>query len=636
MRTLVLILALCFAVLVVRVGEAEDRAYFGRFGFSIEGLASPVGAAFLPDGRVLIVSAFDPEIRAFTADGLVDRGWASARVVRPRIARAAGIASTRTGTVFVLDRGAPRVLVFDADATPLASFGEFGWGEGQFVQPGAIAVDDAHIYIADTGNHRIQIFTHDGVFMRAVGAYGTEVGSFIHPGGVALDAAGMMYVSDTENDRVQVLGADRSGGRAWGVRGSFRGLLASPRGIALDGDLVLVADSRNHRVQVFERTGWAVSAWGLHALLPREGEGKLETPVSVAVSWDGTRAAVCEPIENRCQVFLRLEPGEQPEQREPGEESPTTHYGPRAAAGERILFLTSPDTQSIEVYDTSRAEPILISSFGGHGPEYGRFRRITGLVYDQASRTLYVADGAARRLQTFRIDHAPGEPPRFRPTMASLIRAIDFEAYQRSTPVLRGMPVIEPGAIALSPAGDMLVADARSGGVYVFDSKFGYVHRLEQEDEEGTTAPCVSDLAVRESDGMIAVVDPIAAVVRFVRSDGELVRSVLIAGAQDGMACAPFGAAFAPDGSLYLTDEAGCRVVRVSPENGAIGGWGAAGLGRGEMWRPKGVVMDSHDRLIVLDFGNHRGQVFSLDGTFLQAFGARLFVLPTRDQRPIR
>jgi hypothetical protein len=48
------------------------------------------------------------------------------------------------------------VRVFDADGTPLETFGTPGRGRGQFDRPQDIAVKGTRIYVVDLGNHRVQ------------------------------------------------------------------------------------------------------------------------------------------------------------------------------------------------------------------------------------------------------------------------------------------------------------------------------------------------------------------------------------------------------------------------------------------------------------------------------------------------
>lgn len=49
--------------------------------------------------------------------------------------------------------------------------------------------------------------------------------------------------------------------------------------------------------------------------------------------------------------------------------------------------------------------------------------------------------------------------------------------------------------------------------------------------------------------------------------------------------------------------------------------WGSFGTGPGEFYLPKGVSVDQRGIVYVLDFGNHRGQMFTTDGVFVGIFG---------------
>jgi hypothetical protein len=60
-----------------------------------------------------------------------------------------------------------------------------------------------------------------------------------------------------------------------------------------------------------------------------------------------------------------------------------------------------------------------------------------------------------------------------------------------------------------------------------------------------------------------------------------------------------------------------------------MGSFGRGGLGRAEFEKPRGASFDARGRLVVVDWGNHRGQVLSTAGEFVQAFGSRIFVQPT-------
>src|SRR6476620_6082384 len=65
----------------------------------------------------------------------------------------------------------------------LKKWGSQGTGDGQFVNPDAIAVDSSGnaIYVMDSGNNRIQEFDNNGTFVTQWGSIGTSNGQFNNP-----------------------------------------------------------------------------------------------------------------------------------------------------------------------------------------------------------------------------------------------------------------------------------------------------------------------------------------------------------------------------------------------------------------------------------------------------------------------
>lgn len=81
----------------------------------------------------------------------------------------------------------------------------------------------------------------------------------------------------------------------------------------------------------------------------------------------------------------------------------------------------------------------------------------------------------------------------------------------------------------------------------------------------------------------------------------------------------PTDIAFAPDGSLYVTDGyANERVVKFSRDGKYLLEWGRRGSGNGEFTLPHNLAIDAQGRVYVTDRENSRIQVFEADGTFVK------------------
>lgn len=85
----------------------------------------------------------------------------------------------------------------------------------------------------------------------------------------------------------------------------------------------------------------------------------------------------------------------------------------------------------------------------------------------------------------------------------------------------------------------------------------------------------------------------------------------------------PTDVAFAPDGSIFVSDGYGnSRIVKFSPDGRFLLEWGHKGSGPGEFETPHNVVVDAHGLVYVADRGNSRIQVFDADGKFLKSWNS--------------
>jgi sugar lactone lactonase YvrE len=212
---------------------------------------SPMAVASAADGAVLVADGGSGQIVRVSADGKCG-GLGAGLLERPT-----GIAAA-PDRIFVVDPPRHQVVVLSPEGRELARWGSLGDGDGQLHFPTAIArAPDGTLLVVDALNFRIARFASDGAWLGAFGAAGDAGAAFARPKGIAVDAAGTIYVSDAQRDVVLVFGADGSFECALGAAGSERGRLALPAGVAVGTGRLYVADSHNHRVQVFDMMGGA-------------------------------------------------------------------------------------------------------------------------------------------------------------------------------------------------------------------------------------------------------------------------------------------------------------------------------------------------------------------------------------------
>jgi sugar lactone lactonase YvrE/Tfp pilus assembly protein PilF len=229
-----------------------------------------------------------------------------------------------------------------------------------------------------------------------LGQEGREDGRFRQPGGVVVDPAGWVYVADTYNHRIQVFAADGRYRRAFGREGTELGELSRPRGLAWGAtQLLYVADTGNHRVQAFDQRGRAVLILGGFGT----GPGQFNAPEGVAVDPDGT-LYVADTLNHRVQKFT----ADGRFLRSWGESGSGKgeFLGPSAIAIDRDGRVWVADTHNHRVQAFS-ADGQYLWEIGRAGRGVAEFDSPRGIATD-AEGQLYVADTGNGRVQIFARD----------------------------------------------------------------------------------------------------------------------------------------------------------------------------------------------------------------------------------------
>jgi DNA-binding beta-propeller fold protein YncE len=237
----------------------------------------PQAVAVTPGGGTVFVGDQNSGVvQAFGADGTpkFTVGFQASRGEPGRLGVVGGVATDRSGHLYVLDSENERVQVFDAgDGRFLAQFGDPSYfdlmaGDPATISGGrsasGIAVAQAPggppvVYVADQGNERVARFVLSATTLQPVGApsFSPPSVDLAAPQGVALDpAATRVYVADDDHHRVVVLRADTLEPiTSVGTFGSGPGQLQNPYDVAVDNatpNRLYVADNQNHRVDVFD------------------------------------------------------------------------------------------------------------------------------------------------------------------------------------------------------------------------------------------------------------------------------------------------------------------------------------------------------------------------------------------------
>lgn len=206
--------------------------------------------------------------------------------------------------------------------TPLAKFGEYGEGGGQFIYltdvaalPGADGTI-SKLYVSEYGgNDRISVFdvtgdfaagTAEVTFQRSIGKFGSGPGvEFNRPQSIVLDPSrGWLVVTDACNHRIGVLTLEGALVRWIGspeTSGRGVGQFLYPYGVTLLPDgTAMVCEFGNNRVQRIDlTTGESMGTYGVAG----RSAGELSTPWAVTIL-DG-KAYILDSGNNRVQVIKR-------------------------------------------------------------------------------------------------------------------------------------------------------------------------------------------------------------------------------------------------------------------------------------------------------------------------------------------
>ena len=216
-------------------------------------------------------------VQKFSPEGEFLLSW---QMPQTDLGKPKGMALDPAGNIIVLEPHYQRVNHFTPEGTLVAQWGKAGTNAGEFTLPRAVAINSRHeIYVSEyTVVDRLQKFMVRSLVRGPVSHQSLRADTDAPPPN-----------SDPNVSFIGVIGRPGDG------QGEFN--RAEGLGIGPD-DRLYVADSCNHRIQVFSREGQWLRSYGK----PGRGPGELSYPYDVRVDPEG-RQYVCEFGNSRVQVF---------------------------------------------------------------------------------------------------------------------------------------------------------------------------------------------------------------------------------------------------------------------------------------------------------------------------------------------
>jgi DNA-binding beta-propeller fold protein YncE len=223
------------------------------------------------------------------------RGSALGQFNKPR-----SVAVDRDDNLYVVDMTG-RVQKFSPSGAFMLSW---QFPQTDLGKPKGMATDtNGNIVVIEPHYQRVNHFAPDGTLVSQWGRSGTNAGELVLPRAVAINSRGDLFLSEyTTVDRVQGF---RAGSHTpfllFGRPGLGDGEFNRAEGLGFDRqDRLYVADSCNHRIQIFSEAGVWLKTFGA----PGRGLGELSYPYDVRIDGEG-RQFVCEFGNSRIQIFDR-------------------------------------------------------------------------------------------------------------------------------------------------------------------------------------------------------------------------------------------------------------------------------------------------------------------------------------------
>ncbi len=360
-------------------------------------LAAPRDAATDSTGNVYVADYANNRIAKFSPTGAWITSWGVKGGKPGQFRRPYGIAVDAANHVWVADNTNHRIQEFASSGGFIRQLGSAGTGSGQFFQLRRVAVSPAtstpDVYGFDLWGNKVEHYAPDGsggyTLASTFGNVHAPDTLFNEAAGVAVDAQNI-FVADSVNQRMQRFATSTG---AWQMHFGLRGWGADlsglnwPRDIAIskvDPGNVWVADTKNGRLLEFTRDG---DPTGRQIGHQGSALGSFSRPSAIAVT--ATGLVVADTFNNRVQLWNIASA------------TPTMTWNATGfsrpydvAVANWVVYVANANHHRVVTLSTSDGS--TLGSFGT-----GSLHSDQGVAIDPANGDIWVADSSADRLVEF-------------------------------------------------------------------------------------------------------------------------------------------------------------------------------------------------------------------------------------------
>jgi DNA-binding beta-propeller fold protein YncE len=234
-------------------------------------------------------------------------------------------------------------------------------------------------------------------------------------------------------------------------------------------------------------------------------------------------------------------------------------------------------------------------------PEYRKIVRPYSIAVDSRGRAI-VTDPGAAGVHIFDFDH-------------HRYKFIERREKEKDA-------MLAPQCVALDAQDNMYVTDSQSGKIFVFDAEGKYRRMLGSLKGGEGYFKRPTGIAVDSAAQRIYVTDTLRDKIYVLDMQGQVLQTIGKHGDGQGEFYYPTELHLDHD-KLLVVDAMNFRVQWFGRNGNAEGMMGQIGDSVGQMFRPKGVAVDSEDHLYVVDGLSGVVQVFDREGRLLYYFGKR-------------